>query len=46
MVLGKLMIVNKFEKIMKNIFELKYKLRNDIGIEYFEGDLKDMLNNN
>jgi hypothetical protein len=34
---------NKFEKIMKNIFELKYKLRNDIGIEYFEGDLKDML---
>jgi uncharacterized C2H2 Zn-finger protein len=32
-----------FENIMKNIFKLKFKLRNDIGIEYFEGNLKDMI---
>ena len=38
------MTVKVLKKEIINIFEQKFKLRKDIGNEYFEGDYKIMIN--
>jgi hypothetical protein len=37
--------IDEFEKLIKASFTLKYNKRTDIGIEYFEGDINNMILN-
>jgi hypothetical protein len=35
--------IDEFEKILKSIFNLKFKNMNEIGTEYYEGDIEEMI---